>query len=105
MEVPADSVHARWRINSMWFDLMESEPRLLDLAMEACARHGVSMEDLKSPRRNQKYVRARAWFAWQARARTTKSYPQIGRFLGNRDHTTILNLVRKHQKLVEREPA
>ena len=36
---------------------------------------------------------------------TTRSYPDIGRRFGNRDHTTVLHAVRQIEKLKAADPA
>jgi chromosomal replication initiation ATPase DnaA len=35
---------------------------------------------------------------WEIRQRTILSTPQIGRALGNRDHTTVLHGIKRHEK-------
>ena len=50
-------------------------------------------DDITSPRRNKNYIRAR-FTAAEIFARRGNSYPQIGRWLGNRDHTTIMHSVK-----------
>lgn len=51
--------------------------------------------DIKSKRRNADIVLPRQVFCFLAREKTLQSYPYIGRFLGGRDHTTVLHAVRK----------
>lgn len=48
---------------------------------------------LKSSQRLVVLVRARHILCYLMRQHTGLSYPQIGRILGNRDHTTIMNAV------------
>ena len=40
-------------------------------------------------------VRARQMFCWLVRKYTAKSFPETGRMLGGRDHSTILHAVQK----------
>lgn len=71
-----------------------------------CAeRHGVTYNDIMSPRRNKKIVIARMEAVWRVKMGTTWSLPRIGRFFGDRDHTTILHSVRTHQAKVDRGEA
>lgn len=51
---------------------------------------GVSVTELRSPRRHKQLVFARQAVAYWACRRTELSLVQIGRLLGNKDHTTIL---------------
>lgn len=53
----------------------------------------ISYLELKSPRRNKLYVRARHVACWLARHHTALSFPSIGRRFGGRDHTTVLHAV------------
>lgn len=52
--------------------------------------YGVSLNDLMGPSRRRCVCEARHIAAWALRKRTRLSLTQIGRRLGNRDHTTIL---------------
>lgn len=54
---------------------------------------GISPHDMRSNIRVRKVVFARKMFCYWSRRLTVKSFPQIGRFLGNRDHTTIIHAV------------
>lgn len=60
---------------------------------------GISAVDLKSTRRNKPIALTRHCVSALARELTSQSYPEIGRRLGNRDHTTILHSVRVVSKL------
>ncbi|HEY4509567.1 MAG TPA: helix-turn-helix domain-containing protein [Candidatus Paceibacterota bacterium] len=53
------------------------------------SRYGVSPQQVLSKRRKQKFIKPRYLIAYLLREDLGKSYPQIGRILGNRDHTTI----------------
>ena len=41
---------------------------------------------------------------WLAKSLTTRSYPDIGRRFGGRDHTTVLHAVRQIDKLKAEDP-
>lgn len=71
------------------------------LIKRVCAAHyGVSVVDIVSRRRDAKTALARQVVCWIARRQTTHSLPQIGRFVGKRDHTTVLHAIRKIEKIV-----
>lgn len=60
------------------------------------AVYGVTPPELRGVGRQQHTVKGRALVAWALRSLgETVSYPVIGRMLGGRDHTTIMNLHRK----------
>lgn len=54
------------------------------------AYYGVSMFELLSMQRNATIVEARHIAMWLSRRYTGRSYPQIGRMFGDRDHTTVM---------------
>lgn len=70
-----------------------------EIIRDVAARHGLTVEEMISHRREKRLVRAR----WEAAALlstgTTLTLQQIGRKLGNRDHTTILYSIRKYRQL------
>ena len=61
----------------------------------------VTWLDLISTRRDVWTARCRHLVCWLARRRTSLSYPEIGRALGDRDQTTILHAVRGIDQLIE----
>lgn len=63
----------------------------------------VTMADLKSPRRTGLIVRARQIGMYLAKTITTKSFPDIGRRFGGRDHTTVIHAVRKIEAAVPKD--
>lgn len=60
------------------------------IAQRLCRVFGVTLADLRSPRRNGASMRARLAVYYWARRMTSLSYPAIGRLLGGRDHTTVM---------------
>jgi hypothetical protein len=65
----------------------------------------VTLNDLKSARREAAVVRPRQIAMYLAKELTTRSLPDIGRRFGGRDHTTVLHAVRKIGALVKKDPA
>jgi hypothetical protein len=65
------------------------------IAEEVACRHGLSVRDLIGTQRAAKVSVARheaAYCIWSQ----GHSYAQVGRWLGGRDHTTIIHAVRRH---------
>ena len=61
---------------------------------ETALEHGIPRQRLLSPDRTQYTVRIRQLAMWRCR-QAGVSLPVIGRYFGNRDHTTVLHAVRK----------
>jgi hypothetical protein len=70
-----------------------------DIIRDTAARHGMTVAEMISHRREKRLVRARWEAASRLAAETTLTLQQIGRKLGNRDHTTILYAIRKHRQI------
>jgi hypothetical protein len=71
---------------------------LAAITAEVAFRHGYSVNDLKSARRTKDIVRARHEAFWRCREETEHSLPAIGRFMGGKDHTTVLYGIGQHEK-------
>lgn len=76
-----------------------------EIVAEVARETGVRVEVLRrpvGPFEPRAVARARHYAMWRMRRETRQSLPQIGAFLGGRDHTTVLYGVRKHaQRLAE----
>jgi hypothetical protein len=63
-----------------------------------CERHGFTIDEVKGDRRFTKLVLARQEAFWRLKTETRWSLPQIGRFMGGKDHTTVLFGYRRHEE-------
>ena len=70
-----------------------------DIVCEVSFAFDVKAQAMLSKSRRQKFVRPRAAVAVLARELTEMSLPQIGRRMGGRDHTTIINAHRRGEQL------
>ncbi|MFT4275562.1 MAG: helix-turn-helix domain-containing protein [Rhodopseudomonas sp.] len=61
---------------------------------------GVSVQDMRARRRDGKVYHARAAACLLARELTGRTYPQIGRVLAGRDHTTIIHAVERAREML-----
>lgn len=75
---------------------------VLDIVLATCRHFEMSYADIISPRRDMASVLPRQISMYLAKKLTTRSLPEIGRRIGDRDHTTVLHAVRKIEGLVER---
>lgn len=70
---------------------------MAEIAADICKRHGQTLQALKGPRGKRPVSDARLEFMHLARL-ANFSTTQIGRFLGNRDHTTVVHGSRVHRQ-------
>lgn len=70
----------------------------------ACRFLAIAYEDLVSPRRAADLVEKRQIVMFALRELTSRSYPEIGVLLGNRDHSTVIHGVRRIGEEIERDP-
>jgi len=66
-----------------------------------CARHGVSLEELISARRHARFQPARREAYYRLYVEGKMSFPECGRRMGGRDHTTALYGYRKFKELLD----
>lgn len=57
---------------------------------------GISVEAIRGPQKAVHVVRARHWAMYEARRYSGRSLPQIGHWLGGRDHSTVIYGIRRH---------
>jgi len=76
------------------------------MLLEVAQQTGLTIQEVIGQQRNPNVVAARHYLMWRLRRETTWSLPEIGRFLGGRDHTTVIHGIRKwEQRLKEKENA
>jgi len=66
--------------------------------------YNMKQADLIGERRARAVARPRQVAMWLAKSLTTRSYPDIGRRFGGRDHTTVLHAVRRIEALKLTDP-
>ncbi len=71
----------------------------------ACAEFGVSSDELVSPARAAKLSQPRQLAMYLARELTDASLPAIGRAFGGRDHSTVLQALRRTERRIEADIA
>lgn len=69
-------------------------PKMKKIIHVVCEQELVAMSDVMSRRRTAPVVEAKHIIAYLARKMTVLSLPEIGRRMGGRDHTCIINGVR-----------
>lgn len=84
-------------------DCIQPPKRRMDakgIILEVCAKHEISYEMIRSPRRNRIVVAARHEAFYRLSQETSMSLPNIGMKLGGKDHTTVLNGIARHKERV-----
>lgn len=86
-----------------WFSIIsddEPAPITVSVILNAVSRYfKVSKVEITSERRDAKIVRARQVAYYLSKKLTPRSLPDIGRRIGDRDHTSVLAGVRKIERL------
>jgi chromosomal replication initiator protein len=76
-----------------------------EIQQRAAAAFGITRAELISPSRAATPMRARQVAIYLTRELTDLSLPQIGRLYGGRDHSTVLNSVRRVEAGLENDEA
>lgn len=71
-----------------------------DVEQAVCRRFQLTKEDLRSQSRRRVFARPRQIAMYLCRELTKASYPKIGRYFGDRDHTTIIHGRRRIAQLL-----
>ena len=74
--------------------------RIEDIQRIVARHYNVSRQELVSNRRTRVVVKPRQIAMYLAKTLTPRSFPEIGRRFGGRDHTTVLHAVRKIEDLI-----
>jgi len=72
-----------------------------DIMRKFCEKHGVTVIEMCSNRRQHDITKLRHELCWILRQETTMTLPMIGRMLGGKDHTTIMNSIKQHQAFLD----
>ena len=75
-----------------------------EIKKKVAENYALKVQDLESPNRSRSIVRPRQIAMYLARLLTPRSYPEIGRRFGNRDHTTVMHAVETIQRLTSIDP-
>ncbi|WP_458760523.1 helix-turn-helix domain-containing protein [Afipia sp. TerB] len=79
-------------------------PKLQQVMAAVCRHFLVSRTDLCSARRADTIVKPRQIYMYLAKKLTTRSYPEIARFCGGRDHTTAIWACQQVERFIVADP-
>lgn len=74
-----------------------------DIQQKVAAQFNIRVSDMHSPRRAREVARPRQVAMYLAKQLTSKSYPDIGRAFGGRDHTTVIHACETIVSLIPRD--
>ncbi len=80
-------------------------PTTRDIVRAVAGFYDISARELLSSSRLRRAVHPRQIAQFLAKTLTRRSLPQIGQLIGGRDHTTVLNSIRKIEARYARDPA
>jgi chromosomal replication initiator protein len=88
-------------LTSLWRGPIHIRPRhkpMSEIAQEVADKYGVTVEQLKG-RGNARWIsQPRQEAMTRAYEETPNSTTAVGRFFGNRDHTTVLHALKAHER-------
>lgn len=86
-------------------DRADQPPEPADIERVVAAHFGLSRDAIHSEARDRTISLARALTMYLIRKHTRMSYPEMGRCLGNKNHSTVLMAVRRIENTLQRNGA
>jgi chromosomal replication initiation ATPase DnaA len=81
----------------------ETKPKSFhDIKREVCHKYGITLADMDGDRKFKKFVEARGEAWWRGRYELKKSYLWLAFYSGQKDHTTVIHGVKRHEKKLSR---
>jgi chromosomal replication initiator protein len=90
-------------VHSLWKGAIENRVSMPTIAAEIADQYGVTVADLRGASRKKLYAEPRRHAIWLMSQQAHLSLPMIGRYMGSRDHTTILHHRDRFQALLDAE--
>ncbi|MFW6114410.1 MAG: helix-turn-helix domain-containing protein, partial [bacterium] len=84
---------------------MQKQPTIRDITALVAKFFSLTSRELRGPARRRHVIRARGVAMLLARKITGKSLNAVGKYFGNRDHTTVLHACRRTEALTKTDPA
>ena len=78
---------------------------LAGIMRQGAEKYGFTVEQIKSASRHHPLVLARQEFFYRAKVEAKKSFPDMARFCGGRDHSTSIWGYRQHARRIANEEA
>lgn len=81
--------------------LAKHYPKVRDIRDIVAKHFGITVEEIIGSSRRREYAAPRQIAMYLSREMTLMSLPQIGRYFGDRDHTTVLFAYRKLEQKIQ----
>lgn len=81
-----------------------ARPTTSEIMESVCDVYSLNITDLHSQDRHRRLARPRQVAMYLARKMTPRSSTEIGRYIGGRDHSTVLHAVAQIERLVPDDP-
>lgn len=78
-----------------WEMMKRRTPRVEDIQLVVAKYYGTTRVEIRSNRRDAATVYARHVAMYLAKRLTQRSYPDIGRRFGGKDHTTVMSAIKR----------
>lgn len=92
------------QIKSILKDVCPRELKVEDVQKKVAEKFQLSLEEMKSPTRKKHIVTARQTAMYLIKKHFKKSLNDIGILFNKKDHTTVLNSIKKVEKLLVEDP-
>lgn len=85
--------------------LLASERKITveEIQRKVCEHYNIRISDMTGPKRLRSFARPRQIAMYLSKQLTTRSLPEIGRYFGGRDHTTVMHGVRRIEELRQQD--
>jgi chromosomal replication initiation ATPase DnaA len=77
-------------------------PKWKLILREVCTLHSITMDQLTSHNRSKKFINARMLAYYRLHKELGLSLPQIGRYIGDRDHSTVYYGIKRYESNLRR---
>lgn len=92
---------AKKKLSDSLNQIYDSNVTIDDIQKVVASHYNISLSDIKSEKRNKKFVFPRQIAVYISRKLTEYSFPEIGNEFGGRDHTTIMHSYEKIEDLLK----
>jgi chromosomal replication initiation ATPase DnaA len=72
--------------------------RWKQIVFEVCRKHGLTYDEIMGHQRSVRIAIARHEAFYRLATETTSSLPRIGKWMGGKDHTSVLHGIRRHRQ-------